>query len=62
MAERLRRYVQVVVDFVGVGSIPTGCIFCVRDVINAAFTRDFSLKIKIRNQSVLSLGAMVDSD
>ena len=24
MAERLRRYVQVVVNFVGVGSIPTG--------------------------------------
>jgi hypothetical protein len=25
VAERLRRYVQVVVNFVGVGSIPTGC-------------------------------------
>ncbi len=30
VAERLRRYVQVVVNFVGVGSIPTGriCFFC----------------------------------
>ena len=27
MAERLRRYVQVVVNFVGVGSSPTECIF-----------------------------------
>ncbi len=27
VAERLRRYVQVVVNFVGVGSSPTECIF-----------------------------------
>ena len=27
VAERLRRWIQVPVNFVGVGSIPTGCTF-----------------------------------
>ncbi len=33
VAERLRRYVQVVVNFVGVGSIPTGRTFFSRSSI-----------------------------